>query len=65
MVLLCRPYSKTMKTFNRIIWPALAVLLAVPEVVMAKGGFYGGVATVVLIQVGLGVFIYHDWKKQP
>lgn len=54
-----------MKTFNRVTWPLVALLLVIPEVWVTRAGHLPAIIPMVLIQMGLVVFIAHDWRRLP
>ena len=50
--------------FNRFFWPALVLVGVLVQVQLYRAGSLPGVGIVFLIQLGIGVFIWHDWKKR-
>ena len=52
-----------MRTFNRIAWPLIGLLLVIPEVMVVRAGHPPAIIPMLLIQAGLTVFIVHDWRR--
>lgn len=49
--------------FNRILWPLIVLILAGIQLAFYRAARFDGIALIALIQLGIGVFIWHDWRK--
>ncbi len=53
-----------MTWFNRILWPAVILALFAVEAAFLSADRLDGALIVLALQLGLAVFVWHDWQKK-
>jgi hypothetical protein len=50
--------------FNRLLWPTLILALIPPQIAFYRNDRPDACAVLLLLQLGIVVFVWHDWERK-